>query len=49
MELRSAVKDEKELTAFAGSGIVASSNPKTEFEETEIKLKAILNLFDEKD
>ncbi len=46
--LRSAVTDEKELTAFAGSGIVASSNPNTEFEETEIKLKAILNLFDEK-
>ncbi|MCH8326719.1 MAG: isochorismate synthase [Bacteroidetes bacterium] len=46
--LRSAVTDGKELTAFAGSGIVASSNPNTEFEETEIKLKAILNLFDEK-
>ncbi len=47
--LRSAVTDEKKLTAFAGSGIVASSDPNTEFEETEIKLKAILNLFDEKD
>ena len=47
--LRSAITNEKELTAFAGSGIVASSNPNTEFEETEIKLKAILNLFDEKD
>jgi len=46
--LRSAVINEKKLTAFAGSGIVASSDPNTEFEETEIKLKAILNLFDEK-
>ncbi|PJB00219.1 MAG: hypothetical protein CO128_01095 [Ignavibacteriales bacterium CG_4_9_14_3_um_filter_30_11] len=45
--LRSALTDEKNLTVFAGSGIVANSNPNTEFEETEIKLKAILNLFDE--
>ena len=45
--LRSALTDEKNLIVFAGSGIVANSNPNTEFEETEIKLNAILNLFDE--
>lgn len=47
--LRSAIIKEKELFVYAGCGIVEGSEAKSEFEESEIKLKPILSLFvDEK-
>ncbi len=47
--IRSALNKEKSLYAYAGCGIVQGSEPKSEFEESEIKLKPILSLFvDEK-
>ena len=46
--IRSAVTYGNKLVAFAGSGIVEGSEPDAEFEETEMKLKPILSLFDEK-
>lgn len=44
--IRSALLNENRLYAFAGCGIVKGSDPHTEFEETKLKLKPILNLFD---
>lgn len=46
--IRSALQRENKLFAYAGGGIVEGSNPELEFEETELKLRAILNFFDEK-
>ncbi len=46
--IRSAVTYGNKLVAYAGSGIVEGSEPESEFEETEMKLKPILSLFDEK-
>lgn len=47
--IRSALLKSDYLYAYAGCGIVEGSEPKTEFEESEIKLKPILSLFvDEK-
>ena len=44
--IRSALLKEKELYAFAGCGIVNGSDPEEEFEETELKLKPIMSLFE---
>lgn len=44
--IRSALIKENNLFAYAGCGIVEGSEAKTEFEESEIKLKPILSLFD---
>jgi menaquinone-specific isochorismate synthase len=44
--IRSALIKENKLYAYAGCGIVEGSEAKTEFEESEIKLKPILSLFD---
>lgn len=46
--IRSALSIGKKLVAYAGSGIVEGSEPDSEFEETELKLKTILSLFDDK-
>lgn len=47
--LRSAIIKGKEIFVYAGCGIVEGSEAKSEFEESEIKLKPILSLFvDEK-
>jgi menaquinone-specific isochorismate synthase len=46
--IRSALQHENKLFVYAGCGIVEGSNPEKEFEETELKLKAILSFFDEK-
>ncbi len=46
--IRSAVTYGNKLVAYAGSGIVEGSKPDAEFEETEMKFKPILSLFDEK-
>ncbi len=43
--IRSALLKQKRLSAYAGCGIVKGSIPETEFEETKLKLKPILNLF----
>jgi menaquinone-specific isochorismate synthase len=45
--LRSALAVNNKVTAFAGNGIVADSNPETEYKETELKLKTILSLFND--
>ena len=44
--IRSALLKGKILYAYAGCGIVTGSDPVSEFNETELKLKPILNLFD---
>ena len=44
--IRSALLQKNRLFAFAGCGIVKGSDPQTEFEETKLKLKPILSLFD---
>jgi menaquinone-specific isochorismate synthase len=47
--IRSALIKDKNLFAYSGCGIVEGSEPQSEFEESEIKLKPILSLFvDEK-
>ena len=47
--IRSALIKNNELFAYSGCGIVEGSEPQSEFEESEIKLKPILSLFiDEK-
>jgi len=46
VSIRSAVLKGDKLTAFAGCGIVADSNAEKEYEESELKLKTILSLFD---
>ena len=43
--IRSALLKANNLYAYAGCGIVEGSEAKTEFEESEIKLKPILSLF----
>jgi menaquinone-specific isochorismate synthase len=45
--IRSAILHRNNLFAYAGCGIVAGSDPADEYHETEMKLKAILNYFDE--
>ena len=47
--IRSALAKGKEITAYAGAGIVEDSNPDEEFIETQLKLKPILMLFNEED
>jgi len=44
--LRSALAKGNKIYAFAGCGIVEGSNPNVEFEESELKLKPILSLFE---
>jgi isochorismate synthases len=44
--IRSALLKGEKLTAFAGCGIVADSNAEKEYEESELKLKTILSLFE---
>lgn len=44
--IRSALMKRNNIYAFAGCGIVEGSDPVTEFEETKLKLRPILNLFD---
>ncbi len=44
--IRSALVKEDKLYAYAGCGIVEGSDPKEEYEETILKLKPILSLFD---
>jgi len=46
VSIRSALLNGKDLYAFAGCGIVEGSDPILEFEETELKLKPILSLFE---
>lgn len=46
VSIRSALLKKNDLYAFAGCGIVEGSDPEQEFEETELKLKPILSLFD---
>ena len=46
--IRSAFYKNNKLFLYAGSGIVEESVPEDEFLETELKLKTILKLFDEK-
>jgi len=48
VSIRSAITKGNKLIAFAGGGIVEGSDPDNEFEETELKLKPILSLFNEK-
>ena len=43
--LRSGLLKDKTLYAFAGCGIVKGSNPKSEYDESELKLKPILSQF----
>lgn len=43
--IRSALVKDNKLYAYAGCGIVEGSDAKEEFEETELKLKPILSLF----
>jgi len=47
--IRSALAKDKEITAFAGAGIMEDSDPDEEFIETQLKLKPILMLFNEKE
>jgi menaquinone-specific isochorismate synthase len=47
--IRSALVKSKEITAYAGAGIVEDSDPDEEFIETQLKLKPILMLFNEED
>ncbi|MHB8339482.1 MAG: isochorismate synthase [Ignavibacteriaceae bacterium] len=45
--IRSALTINNKLIAFAGCGIVENSDPDAEYQETELKLKTILSLFNE--
>lgn len=47
--IRSALIINNKTIAFAGGGIIKDSEPKSEFNETELKLKTIMNLFDDKE
>lgn len=47
--IRSALVNDNKLYAYAGCGIVEGSDPKEEFEETQLKLKPILTLFSNAD
>ncbi len=44
--IRSALMNDRSVYAFAGCGIVKGSDPDDEFEESELKLKPILSLFE---
>ncbi len=44
--IRSALIKDRSVYAFAGCGIVKGSDPDTEFEESKLKLKPILSLFE---
>ncbi|MFH1195323.1 MAG: isochorismate synthase [bacterium] len=44
--IRSALLKDKLLHVFAGCGIVKGSNPEQEYEETDLKLNAVLTLFE---
>lgn len=44
--IRSALMKDRNVYAFAGCGIVRGSDPDNEFEESELKLKPILSLFE---
>ena len=44
--IRSALMKDRSVYAFAGCGIVKGSDPDDEFEESELKLKPILSLFE---
>lgn len=44
--IRSALMKDRLVYAFAGCGIVKGSDPDSEFEESELKLKPILSLFE---
>ena len=44
--IRSALINKNLMYAYAGCGIVEDSNPHEEYEETKLKLKPILSLFD---
>lgn len=46
VSIRSALLKENELYAFAGCGIVDGSDPIAEYEEINLKLRPILNLFE---
>jgi menaquinone-specific isochorismate synthase len=45
--IRSALTFNNKMFSFAGCGIVNNSNPDLEFDEAELKFRAILSLFDE--
>ena len=45
--IRSALSINNKIIAYAGGGIVEDSDPESEYEETELKLKTILNLFND--
>ncbi len=47
--IRSALTTGNKLIAFAGGGIVNSSDPDEEFNETELKLNPIMALFEDED
>jgi menaquinone-specific isochorismate synthase len=49
VSIRSALLKNKNLYAYAGCGIVEGSDPDEEFEETNLKLKPILSLFENAD
>jgi menaquinone-specific isochorismate synthase len=41
--IRSAIVQAEEVTAFAGAGIMATSNPEKEWLETEMKFNPLLD------
>lgn len=45
--IRSALVRENKLYAYAGCGLLEESDPREEFEETQLKLKPILSLFND--
>ena len=47
VSLRSALIKQKSIQLFSGGGIVLNSNPKDEWEETELKLKTIFEIIKE--
>jgi menaquinone-specific isochorismate synthase len=44
--IRSALLNDSHVTLFSGSGIVEGSTPDQEWQETEVKLRAFLEIFD---
>ncbi|MCK7528226.1 MAG: chorismate-binding protein [Ignavibacteriales bacterium] len=47
--IRSALVKDNKLYAYAGCGIVEGSDPQEEFDESKLKLKPILSLFNNAD
>ncbi len=45
VSIRSALINQNKLYVYAGCGIVPGSDPKKEFEETQLKAEAIISLF----